>query len=378
MHATLIGLALALAPGLPDAPESVATTNGVVVNGAAAPVFAIKATTVVVGDGNVLENGIVVIEGGRIRDVGVGLTLPEGTNLVEHDGVLTAGMVAPQSNLLPASERTDSTRPFLEGAELRFGFDPQTQACEQAAAAGITTAVLTPAASNVVGGLTAVVKTHGGKVVKGKAHLALSVNAAAANTDRYPTSYSGVIAELDARLGEGAEGVYAEARSGALPVLIAATTEADAQRAMALAKRHGLRGALLGARRVGEQQVESLRSSGLAVVFDSFGPGLGERSINAMLAVVEAGLPFAFELTDATRFRFDGAALVRAGADADTVWKAMTSGAAAIAGVGDRVGTLRRGLDADLLLWSGHPLDLTSVLEAVYVGGERVHGGDDQ
>ena len=42
---------------------------------------------------------------------------------------------------------------------------------------------------------------------------------------------------------------------------------------------------------------------------------------------------------------------------------------------GTRVGDLAKGLDADFVLWSGHPLKLTSRVEAVYVGGKLVHGG---
>ena len=42
---------------------------------------------------------------------------------------------------------------------------------------------------------------------------------------------------------------------------------------------------------------------------------------------------------------------------------------AAGGGVGERA----PGLDADLVLWSGDPLNLGSRVEAVYVQGKRVH-----
>jgi imidazolonepropionase-like amidohydrolase len=57
-------------------------------------------------------------------------------------------------------------------------------------------------------------------------------------------------------------------------------------------------------------------------------------------------------------------------------WSALTHQAGAISGTS--AGTLAAGSDADLVLWSGHPLDLTSRVERVWVDGALVHGGDDQ
>ena len=105
----------------------------------------------------------------------------------------------------------------------------------------------------------------------------------------------------------------------------------------------------------------------------------GETRI-ASASLAEAGVPLAFAL-DAPEhspeaLRMTAALCVRAGMDRGAALRALTSEAARIAGVGDRVGRLERGMDADLVLWSGHPLDLASVIEAVYVDGVRVHGGD--
>jgi imidazolonepropionase-like amidohydrolase len=55
-------------------------------------------------------------------------------------------------------------------------------------------------------------------------------------------------------------------------------------------------------------------------------------------------------------------------------WNALTSEAARIAGVADRIGAIDRGMDADVVLWSGDPLDLGSRISAVYVDGARVDG----
>jgi imidazolonepropionase-like amidohydrolase len=366
MHATLIGLACALfAEATPASGE---------LPPAAGPLLAIQAQRVVVDARTVLEDATVIVEGDRIREVGVGLTVPSGATVVQHQGTLTAGFVAPHSTLLSPAERSDSTRPFLAEVELRHGFDREAEACEEAIEAGVTCAVLTPSPENVVGGVTAVVSTHGGTVLEPRAHLALSVSAAAAQPNRYPTSYSGIAHELERRFGPDASGVYAEVKGGQLPVLIAADSGGEVQRAIEFCTRHGIGGALLGGGRAGEQ-LEPLRRSGLGVVLSPFGPGFDDRTLQSMVALANSDVPLAFALTDARLLRFSAAALVRAGAQPEAVLAALTSGGARLAGVDDQVGALRRGLRADLLLWSGDPLDLTSSLEAVYVGGELVHQG---
>ena len=55
----------------------------------------------------------------------------------------------------------------------------------------------------------------------------------------------------------------------------------------------------------------------------------------------------------------------------------MCSDAASIAGVERRIGKLERGLDADMVLWSGDRTELTSSVIAVYGDGTLVHGGGE-
>jgi imidazolonepropionase-like amidohydrolase len=51
---------------------------------------------------------------------------------------------------------------------------------------------------------------------------------------------------------------------------------------------------------------------------------------------------------------------------------AMTSKAAAILGVSDRLGTLETGKDADLVLWKGEPVSTWAETQRVIVDGETV------
>ena len=62
----------------------------------------------------------------------------------------------------------------------------------------------------------------------------------------------------------------------------------------------------------------------------------------------------------------------KAGLDAEQALLSITRRAALLSGLDGRVGTLRRGLDADVVLWNEHPLALGASPDVVLLSGERV------
>jgi imidazolonepropionase-like amidohydrolase len=63
---------------------------------------------------------------------------------------------------------------------------------------------------------------------------------------------------------------------------------------------------------------------------------------------------------------------VRNGLDEERAIKAITENPAIILGLDKRLGKLDVGYDADIVVWKGHPLDVRSKTEAVFVDGNRV------
>jgi len=338
---------------------------------AARELLALRADVVHLGDGRTVENGTVLIEDGRIRAVGASVDVPSGTPTVQLHGHLAPGFVLPHSSLLPIAERFDATRGFLPDAAIVHAFRPESDALSKALAAGVTTVVLAPTEGNVVGGVTGVVKTAGGRVLKRRAHLALSMSNAAVDDRRFPTSFSGLTTELR-RLFTAGEGVYGEVKSGTLPVLVAARERHHVARAVDLGAEMGFKGALIGAALAGEQ-LDILDKSGWTVVFETPGPNINTRIQEAMADYAKSGNPFAFSYVDADGMRMATAQLLRRGVSPDAVLRALTVTGAQVAGVGGRVGQIERGFDADLVLWSGHPLELSSAPVVVYVDGKAVH-----
>lgn len=340
-------------------------------------VFAVEAKELYLGDGRRVENGILVVDGGKIRAAGAGVDVPSGVPVVVHDGVVTAGMVACHTFDGAASESHDWTRSVLSDARIVDAFDPDHADFERALEAGITTVVLSPNRRSLVGGTTAVVKTAGGRVAKADAHLAISLTPSALTQNRYPTSMSGAVAELESRM-KTPRGAFADVATGRRLVMISTSSRADVETALGFASRHGLKGALVGAFRAGEL-LRDVQSSGLGVVVGPIGVGTDTRNVESVVALGEARVPLAFALdtpfNHPDELRLAAALCQRGGLDADVAWKALTSDAARIAGVGEQLGRLERGLDADFVLWSGDPLDLSSSVVEVYIDGARVYGG---
>jgi len=67
---------------------------------------------------------------------------------------------------------------------------------------------------------------------------------------------------------------------------------------------------------------------------------------------------------------------VKEGLERDTALRAVTINPARILGVADRIGSLAIGKDADLVIWSGDPLDVMSRAESAFIAGRLVYRYD--
>lgn len=334
--------------------------------------FAIRADQVMRADGQSLAQGVILIEEGRIVRVGVDLDIPEDALLVEHRGTASAGLVALHSHSGTPGEMMDSTRTVLPDARVALAFDPAKEDFGDALRAGITSLILSPMPGSLVAGASSLVKTSGGAVVRSEAQLSLGFSARSLRNNRFPTSFGGAVAELD-RLFEDPEGIFARAAKQQIPVLFEVTSREDVARAIDFAERHDLAGTICGAAWAGEL-AERLHEAELSVVCGPIRVGEERRDLLAVLALEKAGVPFGFALdapaNHPVMLRAGVAMCLREGLGRATAWRALTSAAARIAGAEDRIGDLAKGMDADIVLWSGDPLDLASTVKAVYVDGK--------
>jgi imidazolonepropionase-like amidohydrolase len=70
---------------------------------------------------------------------------------------------------------------------------------------------------------------------------------------------------------------------------------------------------------------------------------------------------------------YQAALSVKEGLDHETALQALTINPARIAGIDDRLGSIEAGKDADLVIWSGDPLNVLSRVERALIDGTEVY-----
>jgi len=338
--------------------------------------FALRASHVHVGDGQVVLDAFVLIEDGVVKSVSN--NAPRDVRVVEVDGHVAPGFIGLGESLGASSENEERNRKSTPEADLSFAFDPTNPSWKALVAEGVTTVLIPADPSRIAGGQAAIVSPAAGKVLKRDAAVSLSLSRAALGTSTAPTSYAGLYAHVEEQFAAAAAGSpLAEAKAGKLPVMMRAVTRSEVSRAVSFAAAHGLSGALVGAPEA-DDHVDAIKGAGLGVVFEcDVTPATSRDVVKSSLALSKAGVPFAFT-SDAARqgpvgMRMQAAACMRAGLGADAALRAMTADAARLAGVGATHGTIAAGKAADLVVWSGAPTDLTSRVHSVYAGGQLVH-----
>lgn len=378
---------------------------------APARVLQIHARELWTSAGERLTDALLIVADGRIRAIGRASEADTGLPLLHHDGVVTAGLIACRTQSGSVGELQDDTRTVMESAHALQAIDLDSRDFERALAAGITAVEIAPGPENLVGGFACVLKTAGGRVLAPEASLAISLmsgtlgrsttqggflfgvaegepgSAGMMRPDggpeassfttrgtRAPTSYAGALEALRKLFARG-EGAFGRAKRGALPVTIEAWDRHEVMRAAQFAQEQKLVGSIRGAPLAGDPAVvAALKASGLGVIVGPYSAAQTRASLESVQRLSEAGVPVAFALETPWHspedLRLSAARALRAGASREAIWKALTSDAARLTGVAESAGELAPGRDADFVLWSGDPLDLSSRAMAVYVDGK--------
>jgi len=165
---------------------------------------------------------------------------------------------------------------------------------------------------------------------------------------------------------------------GELPLAINANRASDLLAAMRLADEFHLKLILMGAGE-GWRVAADLAVHKVPVVvkpltdiptFDALGATL-ENPARLAKAGVTLVLS-SFDTHNARNLRQEAGNAISYGLDRDIALRAVTLEPARIWGVADRLGSLEAGKDADVVIWSGDPFELTTGPERVFIAGREM------
>lgn len=346
---------------------------------AAAEVRAFRASGWLAPSGEIESGALIVVRDGRIVQIG---GEPPADAAVTDFGVavLSPGLVdchAAVGAFGQLSEESHAINAAVSAADAIDRTSPQFYA---AACAGVTTIAVCPDDSNLIGGRIAICRAAGrgapAEVLNPAGPLKLSISPAVLQTDREPSSRSGALAMLRAGLAArdaaAAGDPLGDLAAGRIAAFFAAPSGADALAVAALAREHKLRVTILHYEAARDVAAELARD-GIGVICGPLDFSMPPRATSAAGVFEAAGVKVAIAggLPAAARdtLRSGAAIAARDGLSPAAARRAITIAPAEFLGVAERVGSLAVERDADLVVFSGDPLDLRSRVLAAYVRG---------
>ncbi|MGC9530006.1 MAG: amidohydrolase [Candidatus Bipolaricaulaceae bacterium] len=378
-----------------------------------------------------LAGGVVLIEAGKILKVGQDLPVPAEAQVIDargkfvlpgfidahcHTGVFADGVGWEKGD---GNEMTDPVTPHLRAVD---AIHPEDMAFEDLRRAGVTTVNTGPGSANLVGGTAAVVKTCGRTVEEmlvlspAGMKMALGENPKRVYGEQKKTpstrmGNAGLLREWlvkaqnyldrwERHRNQPAEPREQQGRTrepperdlrlealsrvltGEIPVHMHVHRADDILTALRVADEFGLRRLVLIHATEGYKVADALAERGVPCVVGPIHFSRTKYELRGMnpqnpAILSRAGVKVAIQTDEMSAVRyilFDAALAVREGMDEGEALKAITLYPAEILGIADRVGSLAPGKDADLVVLSAHPFQLTkSKVELVVAGGRVIH-----
>lgn len=370
-----------------------------------------------------VENGSILIEDGKIKEVGKNIDRPEGAELIDAGGrMLTPGFVDAHCHLGmfedaigfegdDGNEATDPVTPELRAID---AINPMDKTFQEAYQGGVTTAVTGPGSANVIGGNFSAIKTYGHRIddmilktpVAMKIAFGENPKRVYDGKDETPSTRMATAAILRETLFKAKD--YIEKKEDEdsskhpdfdmkmealipvikkeIPLKAHAHRADDIFTAIRIAREFDLH-ITLDHCTEGHLIADDLAKEGLNAIV---GPSFGERSkfelknltFKTPKVLIEKGVKVAIT-TDSPVTPLEYLALCaglahRAGLDEMEALKAITINPAEIIGIDDRVGSIKAGKDADIVIFDKNPLkNIDSQTFMTIINGKVVYNRED-
>ncbi len=370
---------------------------------ASAQRLAIRNARLLTVSGEVIESGTILVVDGKIRAIGTNVVIPSGVTTLDARGrTVMPGIVDANAHFGLRDTLNEQASEVTPQLDILGQLAPRSVDFQHALTFGVTSACLTPDSANVVGGQCSVVKTAGKTfkhmLLRGSVGMKAALGYDTANGNgaffgaqraslpsiflRRPNSRMAAVWELRKSLDEAAKSpMLTRVRNGSLPLRVSAHIENDIRAAVTIAEEFKIPHLVIDDAGDAYKCADLLAEHKAQVVLGAYvdpqtgGPDGANPILNTAGILDARGVMIAFGSNggDPMPLLHWAALAVKNGLSPAAALRALTLNAATICGVADRVGSLEVGKDADLLLLSGDPLELTTKLDAVYVNGQVVY-----
>lgn len=376
------------------------------------------ATIWTAGDAGILESADLVVEDGRITAVGSDLRAPRGAVEIDGTGLhVTPGIIDAHSHAAITGGVNEATDISTAQVRIEDVIDADSINIYRQLAGGVTAINLLHGSANAIGGQMAVIKMRWGAspedlifdAAPAGIKFALGENPKQSNWSndepRYPGTRSGVAQIIEERFQ------IAEDYQRAVEAMPSGRRGRDVVPPRPNLELDAIGEILDGTRRIHSHAYRADEMVMLIELAERFGVTIGTfqhvlEGYKLARRMAEHGAGgstfidwwnFKAEASDAIpynpalmnqagvvtglhsdnpelarRMNLEAAKAVRyGGVDPHEALKMITAGPAEQLGVGDRTGRLAEGLDADFVIWNGHPLSVYSRVEQTWVDGRR-------
>ncbi|HMM20501.1 MAG TPA: amidohydrolase [Selenomonadales bacterium] len=359
-----------------------------------------------------MTGATVLLDGGKIVAVGSHIPIPHDAGRLDAAGkTVLPGLIDCHTHLgiaeeavgtahIDKNEVNDPVCPHLRALD---AINPEDEGLEDAVSGGVTTIIVTPGSENVIGGQSIAIKTRGkiidDMVLRQPAGIKMAFGENPikmyAAKNRPPSTRMTIAGMIRENLVAAQE--YGKKRpntgrdlrlealvkllAGEVPLRAHAHAADDIMTAIRIAEEFNLSLTLEHATS-GHKVAEAIAARGIPA---AIGPSitarvkveLKDRTYRTPALLHAAGVKIAL-ITDhpflpINCLRLEAALAVREGLPRDAALRAITLHAAEIIGVADRVGSIEPGKDADLVIFSGDPLDIASEVVNVFINGTAVY-----
>lgn len=366
-----------------------------------------NATVHTAGSRGTIKNADVLVQGGIIRAVGLKLLTPPGMKVFDANGKsLTPGLFAGFSDIgleeVSAEKSTVDSSIELAGTgvpqtrpefDVTLAYNPASMVIPVARMGGLTfTALTANSGGSLIAGQGGVVRLDGDPSAAMTGTRLLFVNLGAGADGMTGGSRAGQYMLLDQAVREArGQAPYASPYALLTPagretlarylaggrVVFSVDRAADIRQLLSFCRRHKLPVLITGGAEAWKVAAE-LKAANATVFLDALQnlpssfDQLGSRLDNAAL-LAKAGVKVALVSPDSThnarKIRQAAGNAVANGLSWEDGLASITRVPAQALGVGDKLGRIEVGMQADLALWDGDPLEVSTLAEAVWMHG---------